>query len=804
MYFKDLSQYHARPRDTSLGSLMVTNLTGFPVSLTIIPVPDGDVMKHRDIFFTNENLKRLGCAGRVAISLAEPSVPAVAKFHQLYKISDKIDARKAVIEMIKLCQVALTLFDILEVDYVDGLLCDVTEKAVAKWWAEFGVDVFNVEPNDGVLGPSSVAGLLGTLIGARNRLHAFGAPVGKDVFEMETTRRAIAHFQKSQRLRRTRKLNQKTLHRLHEITAKQATAESWAVPRAVKSTVAELSGKGGEMVMDMVGGRDKATLAEIETTNIERFAQLVKGDRAKWLWLGRRRKAATGDLFSEHPGNIISPRDAEADIVSREPSAEFSPIDRAETLESDRSPIKQLPYHKRGLSRHGNDAKDKRTALQRATGRLKGAVGGRRDEHHKHERAKFSRDIQSAVSLQSNPSGSLMTPGPSPPNGKATEEDEDQDWYIKQHHSPDRRHYYIHKREHMDTPITADEQTDDGQDATGDRRPQSAPWSECEDEQFEAGRFPSDMGHQTIRSNTADESIEGTFTMTLPTAIDYVAKSCFLEEVSSLFKRASSFAEFEKEKDSTRHEQFWPRHLSFSAAEEALHCSDMEEDLDYDPANKSNFFEAARNRNLEDQAAQVTPGTPTEPVPPNMSRDFEVEVLQSARLHDLQKMLAKLNDEQVPFLSQYLGYIRSLDDLAAQDTERLSQLTEPLDAEHSHLSGHSQEVMKIEKERLEEAMKDVETLQARLEYEIEALRGKVEDVQNAVTEFEGQVGFVEDRVEELWRGARRQSVGSQSNSWFGWMFGWWWLGRRDYGDSKTNSEQMKDGQAISESGPQAG
>ncbi|KAI7068156.1 hypothetical protein KC352_g42846, partial [Hortaea werneckii] len=62
------------------------------------------------------------------------------------------------------------------------------------------------------------------------------------------------------------------------------------MPKVLKNTAAELSGKGGEMVMDAVGRRDRAGIAEIETCDVERFVQLVYGERAKWLWLGKPMK----------------------------------------------------------------------------------------------------------------------------------------------------------------------------------------------------------------------------------------------------------------------------------------------------------------------------------------------------------------------------------------------------------------------------------------------------------------------------------------------------------------------------------
>lgn len=63
VYFKALKKFHAREKDTPLGTLMITNLSSFPSALTVILVPDGDARKHREDFFVNENLKRMGCAG---------------------------------------------------------------------------------------------------------------------------------------------------------------------------------------------------------------------------------------------------------------------------------------------------------------------------------------------------------------------------------------------------------------------------------------------------------------------------------------------------------------------------------------------------------------------------------------------------------------------------------------------------------------------------------------------------------------------------------------------------------------------
>ncbi|KAK8016391.1 hypothetical protein PG993_014580 [Apiospora rasikravindrae] len=73
VYFKAIQQFHARPKRTPLGELMLTNLSSFPSALTVIPVPDGDIKLHRQEFIVNEDLKRLGCSGRSGMTLSEPT-----------------------------------------------------------------------------------------------------------------------------------------------------------------------------------------------------------------------------------------------------------------------------------------------------------------------------------------------------------------------------------------------------------------------------------------------------------------------------------------------------------------------------------------------------------------------------------------------------------------------------------------------------------------------------------------------------------------------------------------------------------
>src|SRR5690606_33451343 len=90
VYFKAVREYNARAKETELGTLMVTNLSNFPSALTVVLVPGGDVRNHRLDFIVNEDLKRMGCSGRSALSLAPPTDATQTKFYQMYKVNSGI------------------------------------------------------------------------------------------------------------------------------------------------------------------------------------------------------------------------------------------------------------------------------------------------------------------------------------------------------------------------------------------------------------------------------------------------------------------------------------------------------------------------------------------------------------------------------------------------------------------------------------------------------------------------------------------------------------------------------------------
>ena len=731
LYFKSLTEYHARRRDTPYGILMVTNLSGFPSSLTVIPIPGGDLKKYRETFFVNENLKRLGCSGRLGIQLAPPSSATQAKFHQLYRTSEKIPFNASVIELVKLCQVALVLFGKLEPEYADGLLCDVTEKAINDWWIEFGAEYYTVEPHDGILGPTTVAALLGMLMGARNRLSACSSAVAKDVFDIESTKRGIAHFQKSHHLPRTRRLDRQTLDKLRRATAKAASKEGWAVPRAFKSTMTELGGKGGEMVMGIVGAGQKDGIAEVETVDIDQFIELVRGEHAKWLWHGKPRKSTSGDMFDRLPGEERSPSPDKHDHATK-------PLRRETTLEQHRGvkrepTLEELKKHETftpdGMEKD-KDSKDpfsKRAAIKAKSGsgfhHIKNAVGLRshasklsRDEHGRHGLHQPKSDIKSLQEMDSN--GTQISVEQ---EGGLAHQSDDPSFII----SPQSLSPGTFTRVLTETP----------RDSTSMLAVDSATRSHHESLALRTSVAESDASSQppTVASSIAGSIYHGVdLNENLP-----VEEA---QEVPPLLRRTQSGDQFEFY-NTPRNDDWWPRHLSFSIAEESvlrwtsIAIGDVEEEA-IDEKDTSTVTLTAR---------------------------MTVHNMQSEQLKRLHHRLALLSSTDTTWVSSRLQEIKEIEAAADADIETLDLIYYPrLDTYHA-LREDTHGVVSNNRSQLTASLRELGNVSDKLDYEISALKGKVEDVEDVLGEFERQVKFVEHRVDELDR------VLGEREGWWHWL-----------------------------------
>ncbi|KAJ4292807.1 hypothetical protein N0V90_009470 [Kalmusia sp. IMI 367209] len=737
-YFKALDEFHARRRHTSLGTVMVTNLSSFPSSLTIIPIPEGDLKRNRELFFVNENLKRLGCSGRTGIKLAPPSGATQAKFHQLYRTSDKIPLNSSVIELVKLCQVALVLFGKLEPEYADGLLCDVTEKAINDWWVEFGAEYYTVEPHDGILGPTTVAALLGMLMGARNRLSAYNAPVAKDVFDIESTRRGIYQFQKTQRIQRTRHLDRQTLERLRRATAKAATKESWAVPRVFKGAVAELGGKGGEMVMDMVGAGEKAGIADIETTDIDRFVELVSGERSKWLWHGKPRKTASGDMFSRLPREerSISPD-------SREPTHIANLLKRESTLEGhgfSKHTSKEVKRIDTGITSEGfdkeKDPNSKRAAIKRATEKIETGSGfhrikdvvGRRNHQSKPSKDESHRNSLHLQHTQSD----IWPPVPQGTDGSSSAK------------LPEPKQNHDLRRETL-----ASRRTISNYEPTIARiltETPTASASTLDIPKFSRTQLDGNRESSASTENTAAEDETSRVPSASPSiagsthrGIDLNTKLPFEEnkEVPPLLRRTQSADQLDPYHQTHRNDDWWPRHLSFSIAEESV-------------LRWQSIIENATPDKDEDSTASTEARLAT-------------AILVSEKAKLLHHRLALLASLDATWAHSHLSAITALDGAAASDTLQLEELYYPALESYQSLREDAHEIVSSNRTLLQEQIRDLQMLGDKLEYEIGSLRTKVDDVEDGVAELERLVVGVEEKVEEC-----EGVLGGMREGWWSW------------------------------------
>ena len=745
VYFKAISQFHARKKDTPLGTLMVTNLSGFPSALTVIAVPEGDVKKHREHFIVNENLKRMGCLGRTGLTLALPAGATQGKFTQIYRTSDRVPLYTAVIELVKLCQIALVLFLKLAPEYVDGLLCDITEAAINDWWTEVGTEFFNTEPNDGILGPTTVASLLGLLIGARNRLNAFGAPITKDVFDLGNTKRGIAYFQKSQKIRKTRRFDRQTLDRLHKVTAKAASGEGWTVPRAIKSTVAELSGKGGDMMLSMVGARDKPGIAEVESTDMETFIRHAQGERCKWLWHGKPRKNSENDMFSnlggdetmmfskDDTGNYTWPGKKRTSIVDEAPP---------EQTNTDGFYLQSTPGSQTSLDPADKEQILRRTVLKSVTekmndarsglGRIKDAVGisGLRGHHARPSRDDtVTTNVDEMNEKQRSADASLRCSIDRPRYSNEAESIS-----VNQSESVSRR---ISNTEAKWKESNARPRTSDSCGSTDTTRPYvvipNGRYSE---------RKPSDHKYEDHHIQASDEKSSENYS-NQEERYQNKLKECFAvvenprkhsfhadimgyrSTYSPLLRTPQSVPDLRdsinEPRNTMRNDFRWQRHLSFNAMVDVVAAGEQ----------------GRGNDEHSDEATE----DPYQALVSEKSKGYELE--------NLAERLSVLRAGVGAWVQHKVSDIEELDIQAGRDQEELDIMYHQKSEEYHTLRGATEDLTAEEKGSLTEAVKEIDILDAKLEYELNALESKVEDVESSVAEFDRQVLELETRASGL-------------------------------------------------------
>ena len=688
LYFEALEQYHAKQRDTPLGTIMVTNLSSFPSSLTVIAVPDGDVKKHREDFLVNEDLKRMGCSGRAAINLQPPTSSTVAKFHQLYHTSETAGIYQAVLELVRLCQISLLIYGKLPEVYTDGLLCDLTEKAIREWWTEIGYYFYNIEPSDGILGPTTVAALLGLLIGAYSRMKAYGVAVPKDLFDMSAMKRAIGSFQKGSKVEKTRRLDRDTLDRLHRATAKSASGEGWGVPKAVKSTVAELSGKGGEMVMGIVGGREKAPISEVETLDIDRLSQLVVGSKMKWLWQGKSKPSdILNTTASDEPHGKVFSTDDQGGFIwtsSNRDSVTAPSLERADTLSSQHGPensrLSRIRGAARGLKHHGSKQNIREDDI---------------DEHEQVPRSQtYARPQTPDHPVPARTFEHQPLTGPASLNmalrdASPTNQNQRRGVTGKPTVDVDRSHRQMLR---ASDPPDSPRKRQIKSEITGIRR---------------------ELNSEVYRDFSAEYEYSG-------------PRSKALRRSQSVLQVIQAWP-YDDEPPRTNRIS---RHLSFSMVEASVltYPSVVEDQIVHTDQSKGLVAALARRDSLATDAQKRT------------------------------RRILRIQDALVPFAEMKVGHVENLDRDSQTHLQELNDLYYQKLEEYQTLRATSSDVVGQEKHTLHESLRRVEMLGAKLDYELNSLQSRIQEVEDGVDEFERNVVAIEARVKELAGDETREAV----------------------------------------------
>jgi len=111
--------------------------------------------------------------------------------------------------------------------------------------------------------------------------------------------------------------------------------------------------------------------------------------------------------------------------------------------------------------------------------------------------------------------------------------------------------------------------------------------------------------------------------------------------------------------------------------------------------------------------------------------------------------LLSIRTELAPWVTSKVSDIEALDGKFGAQQAELQTLYMAVSESYQRIHYDSGELVAEERTRLTEAVKDVEMLVAKLEYEINALVGRVLDVEDGVAHLEAQVEDVERRADEV-------------------------------------------------------
>lgn len=306
-YLNELMVNHAKIKymnDEETEILFITNITSLPSNLSLIPILNGDFNSIEDNFVINSNLKKLQCSGRsISLITSKISDANEDKFRQMYKIYNlNIPIKFAIKELINIIQTSLFYFDLLDIRYCDGFLCNKTEDAIVTWWNLIGLPHFNIKP-PGILPSRTVAAIVSTVLSVKIRLQIFGGcDVPKDPFDVENFMISIGEFQRQVKLDKTRKLDIETFHKLIYITNDKLKLPDIDKKSSYTNEIRKLTNVVKNTVQDRIYDDPKFEY-NIETLDLEVLISSLLGKTLKRLWYGSDRQGPINQDSSNHHTN---------------------------------------------------------------------------------------------------------------------------------------------------------------------------------------------------------------------------------------------------------------------------------------------------------------------------------------------------------------------------------------------------------------------------------------------------------------------------------------------------------------------
>ncbi|RIB23137.1 hypothetical protein C2G38_2242876 [Gigaspora rosea] len=292
--FLNLEEDKTRLKDTNLGTIFVTNLSSFSSSLSTILVTDGDYDEYYPQFCLNLNLRRISCSSKTALSLKPPTEVQKQKFFQIYSVPEKISLEFAVLQLVKYVQTALYLIFGFPKNFVDGLLCNVTESCLREFKNEHAP---NFETLENIFDPNLVSILFKMVLSIRNKLHYLNYQVGKDPFvDTETFINGVASFQKwAKRDIISHKLDSEILNKINETYNRARNPDGLKMRKVINQFEKNLPG------ISSISSHLNTSI-DIESYNLEEFWKNFHYEGSKWLWKG---KDESGEMDLFHGGKEL-------------------------------------------------------------------------------------------------------------------------------------------------------------------------------------------------------------------------------------------------------------------------------------------------------------------------------------------------------------------------------------------------------------------------------------------------------------------------------------------------------------------